>query len=142
MKPTSSMLALRSSHSFLTSSLISPLATLQSRSRPYATQTGLGTSASSTARRRKVTAFNDDGFVPWNELSAGEKASRATQQSFNLGMILVGVVLTASRTIPLLRYCRLHALTPVLRGVSASSYGMMSSLQIVRRRSSTGRSVR
>ncbi|KAI8632153.1 import inner membrane translocase subunit tim-21, mitochondrial [Xylariaceae sp. FL1651] len=61
--------------------------------RSYATQHGLGNN-SSTSRRRAVTPFNDDGFVPWSELSATEKASRATQQSFNLGLIVVGVVLT------------------------------------------------
>lgn len=32
--------------------------------------------------------------MPWNELSTGEKAARASQQTYNLGMILVGVVLT------------------------------------------------
>ncbi|KAJ3574067.1 hypothetical protein NPX13_g4491 [Xylaria arbuscula] len=41
-----------------------------------------------------VTPFNDDGFVPWRELSAAEKASRATQQSFNFGLVAVGLVLT------------------------------------------------
>ncbi|KAI1119396.1 import inner membrane translocase subunit tim-21 [Nemania sp. NC0429] len=45
-------------------------------------------------RRRAVTPFNDNGFVPWNELSAVEKASRATQQSFNFGLVVVGLVLT------------------------------------------------
>jgi import inner membrane translocase subunit TIM21 len=41
-----------------------------------------------------VTPFNDDGFTPWNELSTGEKAARATQQSFNFGFVVVGLVLT------------------------------------------------
>ncbi|KAL1858948.1 hypothetical protein VTK73DRAFT_7724 [Phialemonium thermophilum] len=46
------------------------------------------------ARRRAVTAFNDDGHVPWTELSAGEKTARAAQQTFNFGLVIVGVVLT------------------------------------------------
>jgi import inner membrane translocase subunit TIM21 len=82
------MLALRPSRAI--SQSIGPLL----RSRSYATQTGLGASPSPAARRRKVTAFNDDGFVPWKELSAGEKASRATQQSFNFGLVIAGIVLT------------------------------------------------
>ena len=61
--------------------------------RPYATQHSLGTTPTGP-RRRTVTPFNDDGFVPWNELSSSEKAARATQQSFNFGMIIVGIVLS------------------------------------------------
>jgi mitochondrial import inner membrane translocase subunit TIM21 len=61
--------------------------------RQYATQTSLGTTPQGP-KRKKVTAFNDDGHVPWSELSTGEKASRATQQSFNFGMIITGIVLT------------------------------------------------
>ncbi|UNI21631.1 mitochondrial import inner membrane translocase subunit tim21 [Purpureocillium takamizusanense] len=64
--------------------------------RSYATQQGLGTTANPGPRRRSVTPFNDDGYVPWSELSAAEKTARATQQSFNFGMILVGVVLTGA----------------------------------------------
>ncbi|PMD20086.1 TIM21-domain-containing protein [Hyaloscypha hepaticicola] len=63
--------------------------------RLYATETGLGTSnASSRPRRKAVTAFNDDGRVPWGELSGKEKAARATQQTFNFSFIIVGAVLT------------------------------------------------
>lgn len=62
--------------------------------RHYATQTGLGKSSSPSARRRAVTPFNDDGHVKWSELSRGEKAARATQQSFNFGFILAGLGLT------------------------------------------------
>lgn len=64
--------------------------------RTYATQHSLGATgaASSGPRRKSVTPFNDDGHVPWSELSAGEKAARATQQTFNFGLILVGIVLT------------------------------------------------
>ncbi|PHH83862.1 hypothetical protein CDD83_2902 [Cordyceps sp. RAO-2017] len=61
--------------------------------RPYAT-TGLG--AARPSRRRSVTPFNDDGVVPWNQLSAAEKAGRATQQSFNLGLMVLGVALTGT----------------------------------------------
>lgn len=61
--------------------------------RRYASQTGLGTT-SQGPKRKTVTPFNDDGHVPWSELSGTEKAARATQQTFNLGLILVGTVLT------------------------------------------------
>jgi hypothetical protein len=46
------------------------------------------------SRRRAVTPFNDDGNVPWTELSAGEKTARAAQQTFNFGMVILGVALT------------------------------------------------
>ncbi|ERT02606.1 import inner membrane translocase subunit tim-21, mitochondrial [Sporothrix schenckii 1099-18] len=68
--------------------------------RNYATQHQSTTSSSSSssssasARRRSVTPFNDDGGVPWTELSGREKTARAAQQTFNLGMVIVGVVLT------------------------------------------------
>jgi hypothetical protein len=58
------------------------------------TQTGLGASGTPKPKRRNVTPFNDTGFVPWSELSKTEKAARATQQSYNFGMIIVGLVLT------------------------------------------------
>lgn len=66
--------------------------------RLYATQTGLGTTGTSRPRRKAVTAFNDDGRVPWGDLSAGEKAARTTQQTFNFGFIILGAVLTAGST--------------------------------------------
>ncbi|CAK7198796.1 mitochondrial import inner membrane translocase subunit tim21 [Sporothrix eucalyptigena] len=69
--------------------------------RAYATQhqnqsssSSSSSSSSTTSRRRSVTPFNDDGHVPWTELSGGEKTARAAQQTFNLGMVIVGVVLT------------------------------------------------
>ncbi|KAI0023071.1 import inner membrane translocase subunit tim-21, mitochondrial [Xylariomycetidae sp. FL0641] len=63
--------------------------------RSYATQhQSQGTTGSSASKRKAVTPFNDDGYVPWTELSAGEKASRATQQTFNFGLVVVGLVLT------------------------------------------------
>jgi len=44
--------------------------------------------------RRQVTVTNDTGNVRWTDLSPGEKAARTVQQSFNLSIVLVGVVLT------------------------------------------------
>ena len=77
---------------YATTAALRPTATSR---RTYATQHGLGAATTPTGPRRKaVTPFNDDGQVPWSDLSAGEKAARATQQTFNLGLILVGVVLT------------------------------------------------
>ncbi|ORY65346.1 TIM21-domain-containing protein [Pseudomassariella vexata] len=72
-----------------------PLPTILQR-RCYAAQHGLGTTTipSSGPRRKTVTPFNDDGRVPWHELSAGEKTARATQQSFNFGLIIAGFALT------------------------------------------------
>ncbi|KAJ0118120.1 import inner membrane translocase subunit tim-21 [Diaporthe amygdali] len=55
--------------------------------RNYATRGG-------SSKRRSVTPFNDDGHVPWTQLSGAEKTARAAQQSFNFGFILVGVGLT------------------------------------------------
>jgi import inner membrane translocase subunit TIM21 len=63
----------------------------------YATQTGLGTTNTSPRPRRKaVTAFNDDGRIPWGDLTAREKAARTTQQTFNFGFIILGAILTVS----------------------------------------------
>lgn len=64
--------------------------------RLYATQTGLGSSSPTPQqpRRKSVTITNDDGRVPWGQLSTGEKAARTTQQTFNFGMIIIGAVLT------------------------------------------------
>ena len=104
MKPaTATVLALRpASNVVVACPTIRPLLL----SRQYATHKGLGTTPSTGPRRRTVTAFNDDGFVPWNELSAGEKASRATQQTFNFGMVLAGIVLTVRlRISPVLARC-------------------------------------
>lgn len=66
--------------------------------RTYATRTGLGAAATPKPKRRSVTPFNDTGSVPWSELSATEKAARATQQSYNFGMIIVGLVFTVCAT--------------------------------------------
>ncbi|EMC93639.1 hypothetical protein BAUCODRAFT_45611, partial [Baudoinia panamericana UAMH 10762] len=47
-------------------------------------------------RRRAVTVANDTGRIPWSDLSIGEKAARTTQQTFNLGLVLLGVGLTGT----------------------------------------------
>ncbi|QSZ33119.1 hypothetical protein DSL72_002705 [Monilinia vaccinii-corymbosi] len=63
--------------------------------RLYATHTGLGTTSTlSQPKRKAVTTFNDDGRVPWRDLSGREKVARTTQQTFNLATILVGTILT------------------------------------------------
>jgi hypothetical protein len=64
------------------------------RSRRYATQHQQQQSTAAESRRRSVTPFNDDGRVPWTDLSAGEKTGRAAQQTFNFGMVIVGLLLT------------------------------------------------
>lgn len=93
MKPTTTtMLAIRP-----TMSLFAPISMrCVFRNRSYATQSGHGGSESLSPKRRSVTPFNDDGYVPWSELSAGEKTARATQQTFNFGFVLVGLALTVS----------------------------------------------
>lgn len=68
--------------------------------RSYATQTGLGKAPSPAPKRRSVTPFNDDGRVKWADLSVGEKAGRATQQSFNFGFILAGLGATVCQNPP------------------------------------------
>ncbi|KAK7755192.1 mitochondrial import inner membrane translocase subunit tim21 [Diatrype stigma] len=69
--------------------------------RNYATQNSAGSTgspgpsgSSGGPKRKAITPFSDTGFVPWKELSAAEKASRATQQSFNFGVVVLGVVMT------------------------------------------------
>ncbi|KAI4204363.1 MAG: hypothetical protein LQ346_001635 [Caloplaca aetnensis] len=60
--------------------------------RGYATQETLGRSPLAT--RKQVTVTNDDGRVHWKELSIREKAARTTQQTFNFGIVLAGLVMT------------------------------------------------
>ncbi|KAM0195259.1 hypothetical protein ACHAPA_000873 [Fusarium lateritium] len=90
MKPTTNLIATRSTAFRGIPSTLRPFLV----SRFYATQQGLGATPQGP-KRRAVTPFNDNGHVPWTKLSVGEKAARATQQSFNFGMILVGLVLTS-----------------------------------------------
>jgi hypothetical protein len=66
---------------------------------PVAHATHTSTSTSSPPpppgpSRRQVTVTNDTGSVRWGELSVGEKVARTTQQSFNFGVVIVGVVMT------------------------------------------------
>lgn len=46
------------------------------------------------SKRRAVTVINDTGRVPWENLSIGEKAARTTQQTFNVGLVVVGLAAT------------------------------------------------
>ena len=62
--------------------------------RTYAAQPGSASSSTGSPKRRAVTPFNDNGSVPWGELSGAGKVSRATQQTFNFGLVVVGMVLT------------------------------------------------
>lgn len=59
--------------------------------RYYATSKTLA-GTTKTSSRKQVTIGNDDGSVPWGQLSAGEKAARTTQQTFNFGVIIAGAV--------------------------------------------------
>lgn len=60
--------------------------------RPYATQSPLGSRP--TPSRKQVTVVSDDGRVQWKDLNIREKAARTTQQTFNFGLILTGMVMT------------------------------------------------
>ncbi|KAM3456113.1 hypothetical protein MY3296_001982 [Beauveria thailandica] len=91
MKPVTSLVALRPATSFLSANGLRA----STIARSYATQNTQGPTPLGP-KRRSVTPFNDDGYVPWRELSIPEKAARATQQSFNFGLVLVGLVLTVS----------------------------------------------
>ena len=71
---------------------------LVSSRRQYATHHQTQQEKQETSKRRAVTPFNDDGHVPWAQLSAGEKAGRAVQQSFNFGLVILGVVMTVCFT--------------------------------------------
>ncbi|KAK3353586.1 TIM21-domain-containing protein [Lasiosphaeria hispida] len=71
-----------------------PLA-LARLSRQYATQQQQQNQPKQPkANRRAVTPFNDDGRIPWRQLSATERVGRAAQQSFNFGVVIVGMLLT------------------------------------------------
>lgn len=53
------------------------------------------TSSSNPQHNRKsITLTTDTGRVPWTSLSTGEKAIRSTQQTLNLGLVLLGIGLT------------------------------------------------
>lgn len=52
------------------------------------------TTGAPPSRRRAVTVVNDTGRVPWQNLTLGEKAARTTQQTFNVGLVLLGILAT------------------------------------------------
>src|SRR2546423_2265693 len=64
--------------------------------RYYATQSSLGGSSRSSKdpARKQITVTSDDGRLRWSELSGKEKAARATQQSINFIVIIIGAVMT------------------------------------------------
>ncbi|KAM5461887.1 mitochondrial import inner membrane translocase subunit tim21 [Microsporum ferrugineum] len=62
----------------------------------YATQSSLNSSKSAQPTRKSITVTSDDGTIKWGQLSRGEKAARATQQSVNFLVILAGAVMTVS----------------------------------------------
>ncbi|KAG5994965.1 mitochondrial import inner membrane translocase subunit tim21 [Claviceps lovelessii] len=68
----------------------------QRQHRSQATHNGPASSNTPNSKRRSVTPFNDNGHVPWNQLSMAEKTARATQQTFNFGFVILGVVLTGA----------------------------------------------
>ncbi|KAF2763000.1 import inner membrane translocase-like protein subunit tim-21 [Pseudovirgaria hyperparasitica] len=49
-----------------------------------------------TSTRKAVTIVNDDGRINWGDLSTREKAARTTQQTFNLAVVVVGVLMTGA----------------------------------------------
>ena len=58
----------------------------------YATQNVLGRAP--LASRKQITVANDDGRVPWKDLSTKEKVARTTQKTFHLGVIVAGLIMT------------------------------------------------
>lgn len=65
--------------------------------RSYATQqTSLGTTATGAnkPKHKRVTVFNDDGRIPWGQLTRSEQVARTTQQSFNFTLVIVGGLAT------------------------------------------------
>lgn len=51
-------------------------------------------SSTTNPPRKQITVLNDDGRVHWTKLTTREKVARATQQSFNAVIVLVGVLAT------------------------------------------------
>ena len=96
MRPRSMMSRLYFNQTGIISSRhLNPAYSLRVSHRLYATQIAESTGRSSDQpRRRAVTPFNDDGRVPWGQLSPAEKISRTAQQSFNFVFITGGAVLT------------------------------------------------
>lgn len=60
--------------------------------RAYSSQTSSVSPPRSS--RKQVTIINDDGRIKWKDLSVREKAARTTQQTFNFGLVLTGLLMT------------------------------------------------
>ncbi|KAK4660871.1 mitochondrial import inner membrane translocase subunit tim21 [Podospora pseudocomata] len=75
----------------------SPVVNLRAlQPRHYATHHQTSSSKSEPeVKRRSVTPFNDTGSVPWSSLSILEKGARASQQTFNFGLVILGLTLTS-----------------------------------------------
>ncbi|KAM5446031.1 mitochondrial import inner membrane translocase subunit tim21 [Microsporum audouinii] len=71
-----------------------PVSLSLTRYNHYATQSSLNSSKSAQPTRKSITVTSDDGTIKWGQLSRGEKAARATQQSVNFLVILAGAVMT------------------------------------------------
>ena len=69
-------------------------AALSTARSPPATQPGLPASPIPGPPRKPITLTGDTGRVRWTDLSPGEKVVRTTQQSFNLLVVVVGVIAT------------------------------------------------
>lgn len=68
---------------------------IENVSRAYATQSSLGREgAASGPTRKQITVMSDDGRLRWSELTGKEKVARATQQSFNFMIVVIGAVMT------------------------------------------------
>ncbi|OAL47815.1 TIM21-domain-containing protein [Pyrenochaeta sp. DS3sAY3a] len=61
---------------------------------PQATHGSTSPPPNAGPQRKSITLTGDTGQVRWSDLSPGEKAVRTTQQSFNLVVVVVGVVAT------------------------------------------------
>lgn len=85
------VVASKSSQQLLSSRIVGRQCLPFATHRYYATSNTLAGTTSSSPRKQ-VTVGNDDGRIPWGQLSAGEKAARTTQQTFNFGIILAGAV--------------------------------------------------
>lgn len=69
---------------------------IENVSRAYATQSsfGRGEGSASGPTRKQITVMSDDGRLRWSELTGKEKVARATQQSFNFMIVVIGAVMT------------------------------------------------
>ncbi|KAI1004378.1 hypothetical protein K3495_g3833 [Podosphaera aphanis] len=59
----------------------------------HSSQSKLGT-LPPTTKRKSINILNDNGLVPWSELSGKERVARLTQQTINLSLIAVGAALS------------------------------------------------